>query len=113
MASDSSQTRAPHLPSPASPLSHLAQLAIAIFEDVCHNVSVHPARDFKETVQNVVSLIVPKQMAPEMIDAALDGTADQNLWDIMADTGVDWAGLFPGPDLDFGSTWPAQPLSIP
>lgn len=56
-------------------------------------------------MQNAASLVLGPSDAEVSSDFALDDMADQSLYDLMLESGVEWPGNFFGPEMDMGAGW--------
>ena len=92
------ECRAPNQPRPGSLLGRVARLALDIYRGVCTSFTGHPAHDFLPAVENAVGLISINSSAPSPQPHDMHETADQDLFDFMNDTGVDWPSIFYGAD---------------
>lgn len=61
-------------------------------------------------MQNAASLVLGPTDIEVRSDFAMDEMADQNLYDLMLESGVEWPGNFFGPELDMSTGWDDQTL---
>ncbi|KAK5697999.1 hypothetical protein LTR97_006959 [Elasticomyces elasticus] len=101
---DTLRIRAPVHPRPGSLLGRVSKLTLDIFHTVCASFTCHPAQDFLPAVENAVGLVL--RDSNEAI--GMDETADQDLFDVMHETGMDWPGFFDGADLSWQESYSFQ-----
>ena len=98
-------SRAPFASSTDSRLHHLAVLAVTIFESVANTVAVHPVHDFVDTVKNAASLVISPPVDFEGDINVGSHMADQDLWDFMAQSNIDWENFLPTQAFESGTHW--------
>ncbi|KAK3632733.1 hypothetical protein LTR56_016203 [Elasticomyces elasticus] len=101
---DTLRNRAPVHPRPGSLLGRVSKLTLDIFNTVCASFTCHPAQDFLPAVVNAIGLVLRDSNETN----GMDETADQDLFDVMHETGMDWPGFFDGADLSWQESYSFQ-----
>ncbi|ORY35344.1 hypothetical protein BCR39DRAFT_584987 [Naematelia encephala] len=108
---DSAQTRAPSPPRPGSILTRLLDLAVAVFDSICGPSCSHPAKDFAAVVNNARSLVLSPSILEARTRQDAEAAALQTLYDLMNDSGLEWAGGLLGSGTTAGHAWESEGTS--